>query len=598
MISIKAIGIDLGTSNSVVSIMEDNQPVVIANDIGSRTTPSIVNCDKSDGSFIIGEKAKRKRIIDIDNTISSIKRSMGQRTKIKIGEFDLSPEEISSKILQKLKEDAETYLGEEVTKAVITVPAYFDNDQREATKTAGEIAGLEVLRIINEPTAASLAYGLGKKDGETILVYDLGGGTFDVTILEFGDGLFEVKSTSGDTKLGGDDFDQIVFEYLFDLLPDDVQEYSKKDPAIIARISIAAEKAKIDLSSSKVAEIIEPYLAPGDNGPFSFQHSITRAKFESLIEKTIDKTKVSVDNALKDAGLKPKDIDEVIFVGGSTRIPMVYDKVKSWLGKEPKKGVNPDEVVSMGAAIMGSVLTGDVKDIVLLDVTPLSLCIETKGGVSTRMIERNTTIPVSRSEVFSTAEDGQTMVDIHVVQGERSFVVDNKSLGRFKLTDIPPAPRGIPQIEVTFDIDADGILSVQAKDKATNKEQKIRIEGGSNLSSEEISKILESAEKEKEKDAKKKARIELNNLAEQEIYSAESMLKNNKEQLENLFDEEEPFNKKIEDAIQTVKQNLDSENTDILNQSIEYLRKTMMQAGQKIYENCDDKNNETNEKDF
>ncbi|MBT9283634.1 MAG: molecular chaperone DnaK [Hydrogenibacillus schlegelii] len=520
----KVIGIDLGTTNSVVAVLEGGEPVVIPNAEGSRTTPSAV-AFKPDGERIVGEAAKRQAITNPTRTILSIKRHMGTDYKVEIDGKKYTPQEISAMILKKLKDDAEAYLGEKVEKAVITVPAYFNDAQRQATKDAGRIAGLEVLRIINEPTAAALAYGLDKEDDQTILVFDLGGGTFDVSILEIGGGVFEVKATSGDNHLGGDDFDQAIIDHL-------IAEFKKehgidlsKDPMAVQRLKEAAEKAKKELSSMLSTTISLPFIAADASGPKHLEMTLTRAKFEELTRHLVERTMGPLRQALEDAGLKPQDIDKVILVGGSTRIPAVQEAVKAFIGKEPYKGINPDEVVALGAAIQAGVLAGEVKDVVLLDVTPLSLGIETLGGVFTKIIERNTTIPTSRSQIFTTAADNQTSVEIHVLQGERPLAKDNKSLGRFILEGIPPAPRGVPQIEVKFDIDANGIVHVSAKDLATGKEQKITVHASSGLSEEEIQRMIQEAEQYAEEDKKRKALIELKNEADQLIYSTERTLK-------------------------------------------------------------------------
>ena len=516
----KTIGIDLGTTNSCVCVYEGGEAKVIANPEGNRTTPSVVAFKK--GEIIVGDAAKRQVVTNKD-TVSSVKRLMGTNEKVHVNDKDYTPEEISAMILGDLKKTAEAYLGETVTKAVITVPAYFNDSQRQATKNAGKIAGLEVERIINEPTAAALAYGLDKQDKtEQILVYDLGGGTFDVSILELGDGVFEVKSTSGNNHLGGDDFDKKIVDYL-------VEEFKKengvdltKDKMAMQRLKDASEKAKKDLSGMSTTQISLPFLSQGEDGPLHLELSLTRAKFEDLIRDLVESTKEPVRKALKDAKLSASDIDKVLLVGGSTRIPMVQELVKKELGKEPSKGVNPDEVVAMGAAIQGGVLTGEVDDIVLLDVTPLSLGIETLGGVCTVLIPRNTTIPTSKSQVFSTAADNQPAVDIHILQGERPMAADNKTLGNFQLTNIPAAPRGVPQIEVTFDIDANGIVNVKAKDLGTGKEQSITITSSTNLSDDEIERMRKEAEENKEADAKRKEEADLKNEAEQVIFQTES----------------------------------------------------------------------------
>ena len=519
----KIIGIDLGTTNSCVCVLEAGEPKVIPNKEGERTTPSVVAF--KNGERIVGAAAKRQALTN-PNTISSIKRLIGTDKRTEAEGKEYSPEEISAMILSNLKESAEAYLGESVTKAVITVPAYFNDAQRQATKNAGKIAGLDVERIINEPTAAALAYGLDKQDkNQTILVYDLGGGTFDVSILDLGDGVVEVRSTSGNNRLGGDDFDNKVIDYL-------VSEFEKengidlsKDKMAMQRLKEIAEKAKKDLSSMTSTQVSAPFISQGADGPLHLDMTLTRAKFESLISDLVDSTLEPVRNALKDADLKAKDLDKVIFVGGSTRVPLVYETVMKELGKEPSREVNPDEVVAMGAAIQGGVLTGDVNDIVLLDVTPLSLGIETLGGVMTVLIPRNTTIPTSKSEVFSTAADNQPAVDVHVLQGERSMAADNKTLGRFQLTNIPPAPRGVPQIEVKFDIDANGIVNVTAKDLGTNKEQSITITSSTNLSDDEIERMRKEAEENKEADKKRKEEADTRNEAEQTIFATEKAIK-------------------------------------------------------------------------
>lgn len=543
----KIIGIDLGTTNSAMAVMEGGEPTIIANAEGNRTTPSMVAASKS-GERLVGQSAKRQGVINYENTIFSVKRLIGRSfddpevqrdiklfpyhleksgngVKVKMGDKSYSPEEISAMILGKLKADAEAYLGEKVTEAVITVPAYFNDSQRQATKDAGKIAGLEVKRIINEPTAAALAYGLDKKKDEKIAVYDLGGGTFDISILELGDGVFEVKSTNGDTHLGGDDFDQHIIEWLIEEFKKDQGIDLTSDTAALQRLKEAAEKAKIELSSTMETEINIPFITADQAGPKHLNLKLTRAKLEDIVGDLVEKTLEPVKKALKDAGLSAKEVNEIILVGGMTRMPKVQETVKDFFGKNPLKGVNPDEVVAIGAAIQGGVLGGEVKDILLLDVTPLSLGIETLGGVSTKLIERNTTIPTSKSEVFSTAADNQTSVEVHVLQGEREFAADNKTLGRFILDGIPPAPRGIPQVEVTFDIDANGILNVSAKDKATSKEQKITITASSSLSEEEIEKMQKDAEKNAEEDKKKKELVEAKNMADSLLYTTEKTLK-------------------------------------------------------------------------
>ena len=526
----KIIGIDLGTTNSCVAVMEGGEPVVIANAEGSRTTPSVVAFTK-DGERLVGQIAKRQAITNPDRTISSIKRQMGTSYKVTIDGKNYNPQEISAMILQKLKADAEAYLGETVTQAVITVPAYFSDSQRQATKDAGRIAGLEVLRIINEPTAASLAYGLDKEEAHKILVYDLGGGTFDVSILEIGDGVFEVLATNGDTRLGGDDFDNRVIDYIADTFQRENGIDLKKDRMAFQRLKEAAEKAKIELSGAMTTNINLPFITADATGPKHLDMTLTRAKFNELTADLVEKTIGPMNNALKDAGLTSAQIDKVILVGGSTRIPAVQDAVKKVTGKEPFKGINPDECVAIGAAIQAGVLGGEVKDVLLLDVTPLSLGLETEGHIFTKLIERNTTIPTQKSQVFSTAADGQTTVEIHVLQGERPMAYDNKTLGRFQLTGIPSAPRGVPQIEVTFNIDRNGIVNVSAKDLGTGNEQKVTITASTNMTEEEIQQRVKEAEQFAEADKQKKDEIETLNRADSLIYEMEKQLKDNGDKL-------------------------------------------------------------------
>ena len=582
----KIIGIDLGTTNSCCAVLEAGAPKVIPNPEGGRTTPSVVAF--KNGERIVGDNAKRQAITN-PNTVSSIKRLMGTDKKVELDGKKYTPEEISAMILSYIKDYAESYLGEKVDKAVITVPAYFTDSQRQATKNAGKIAGLEVERIINEPTAAALSYGLDKEEGQTILVYDLGGGTFDVSILELGDGVFEVKATNGNNKLGGDDFDQRIIDYL-------VSEFKKengidlsKDKMAMQRLKEVAEKAKKDLSGVTSTQISAPFITQGsDGGPLHLDVTLSRAKFEDLISDLVESTLEPVQKALKDAKMTKKDIDKVIFVGGSTRIPMVYDLITKELGKEPSREVNPDEVVAMGAAIQGGVLTGDVNDIVLLDVTPLSLGLETLGGVMTTLIPRNTTIPVSKSEVFSTAADNQPAVDIHILQGERPMAADNKTLGNFQLTNIPPAPRGVPKIEVTFDIDANGIVNVKAKDLGTNKEQSITITSSTNLSDDEIEKMRKEAEENKEADEKRKEEAEVKNEAEQLLFQTRKAIKDLGDKVDSKDKEEaEDLAKELEKAIE------DNDIEEIKDKK-EKLQEKAMALSAKVYEEAA-KANQANE---
>lgn len=600
----KIIGIDLGTTNSAMAVMQSGKPEIIANSEGNRTTPSVVAVNKN-GERLVGQVARRQQVTNPKNTVYEVKRLIGRRwedkevqrdiklmgyemvksgngVKVKMGDKEYSPEEISAMVLGKLKADAEKFTGDKVTEAVITVPAYFDDSQRQATKDAGKIAGLEVKRIINEPTAAALAYGLdkgGKKD-EKIAVFDLGGGTFDVSILELGDGVFEVKSTNGDTHLGGADFDRVLVNYF-------AEEFKKEhgidiadDKAAMQRLRDEAEKAKIELSTTNEVEINLPFLTADADGPKHFEHKLTRAKLESLVSELIDKTAIPCEKALKDAKLSASDIDAVVLVGGMTRMPAVQEKVKKIFGKDPMQGVNPDEVVAIGAAIQGGVLQGDVKDVLLLDVTPLSLGIETLGGVATKLIERNTTIPTSKSEVFSTAADNQNQVEIHVVQGEREFVKDNKSLGRFVLDGIPPAPRGVPQIEVTFNLDANGILNVTAKDKGSGKEQSITIQNSGNLDKTEVEKMAKEAEAHAEEDKKKREAIDAKNQLDSAIYQAEKLKEDGKDKIS------EDDVKKLDEAVEAAKKVAGDENADkeAVEKAAKELTDAMMPIGAKMYE--------------
>lgn len=572
----RVIGIDLGTTNSCVAVMEGGEPVVIANAEGNRTTPSVVAY--KNGERIVGEAAKRQAITNPDNTVMSVKRHMGTNHKEIMEGKEYTPEQISAMILQKLKADAESYLGETVTQAVITVPAYFNDSQRQATKDAGKIAGLEVLRIVNEPTAAALAYGMEKSEDQTVLVFDLGGGTFDVSILELSEGFFEVKATSGDNKLGGDDFDQVIMDYL-------VSEFKKehgidlsKDRMAQQRLKDAAEKAKKDLSGVLTTTISLPFITADASGPKHLELNLTRAKFEELSANLVERTMGPTRQALQDAGLTPNEIDRVVLVGGSTRIPAVQEAIKKFTGKEPHKGVNPDEVVALGAAVQAGVLTGDVKDVVLLDVTPLSLGIETLGGVFTKLIDRNTTIPTSKSQVFSTAADNQTSVEIHVLQGERQMAADNKTLGRFNLTDIPPAPRGIPQIEVSFDIDANGIVNVRAKDLGTGKEQRITITSNTGLSDEDIERMVKEAELNAEADKKRKEEVEVRNEADQLVFTTEKTLK----EVEGKVDQSQIDSANA--AKEKVKKALEGGNIEEIKSAKDELSAIVQQISMKLYE--------------
>ena len=573
----KIIGIDLGTTNSCVSVMEGGEAIIIPNVEGNRTTPSVVAFTK-DGERLVGETAKRQAITNPDRTISSIKREMGSNYKIDIDGKDYTPQDISAMILQKLKSDAESYLGEKVTEAVITVPAYFTDAQRQATKDAGKIAGLEVKRIINEPTAAALAYGMDKEHGQhKIMVYDLGGGTFDVSILEVGDGVFEVLATRGNNKLGGDDFDQRIINYIADNFKKENGVDLTQDKMSLQRLKEAAEKAKKELSTTMTTNINLPFISATAAGPLHLNMDLTRAKFNELTHDLVEKTTEPVRMAIKDAGIEAKDIDKVLLVGGSTRIPAVQEAVKQIIGKDPQKDINPDECVAIGASIQGGVLTGEVKDLLLLDVTPLSLGLETLGGVTTRLIERNTTIPTRKSQIFTTASDSQTSVDIHVLQGEREMAADNTTLGRFQLEGIAPAPRGIPQIEVTFDIDANGIVNVSAKDLGTGKEQKITITASSNLSKEDIDKKVKEAEEFAQQDKKKKENIEVKNNADQMIYQTEKLMKD----LEGKISDDEK--KDIEAKLADLKKASEGSDYDDMKKKTEDLTQAFYKVSEKLY---------------
>jgi len=574
----RAVGIDLGTTNSVIAVLEGGDPTVIPNAEGGRTTPSVVSF--KDGEVLVGEVAKRQAITNPDQTVRSVKRHMGTDWSIDVDEKKLTAQEISARILMKLKRDAESFLGDKVTDAVITVPAYFNDSQRQATNEAGQIAGLNVLRIINEPTAAALAYGLDKDTDHTILVFDLGGGTFDVSVLEIGDGVFEVKATSGDTQLGGDDWDQKVIDWLVEGFKNDHGVDLGKDRMALQRLKEAAEKAKIELSTVSETEVNLPFITATSEGPLHLQRKLARSEFQKLTEELLERTKRPFEQAIKDGGIPVGEIDHIVLVGGSTRMPAVQELVKSLTGKDPHRGVNPDEVVAAGAAIQAGVLKGDVKDILLLDVTPLTLGIETKGGVMTRMIERNTTIPTKRSEIFTTAENNQPEVEINVLQGERAMVADNKSLGKFRLTGIPPAPMGIPQIEVVFDIDANGIVNVSAKDQATGKEQTMTITGGSALAQDDIDRMVKDAEAYADEDAKRREAVETRNQAEQLVHQTEKLVE---EQGENMTEDEKSGVDTALAALKLTLENESAETTEIRSQMEELIKASQTMAT-RLYE--------------
>ncbi len=575
----RVVGIDLGTTNSCIAVMEGKEAQVITNAEGERTTPSVVGFSKT-GERLVGRVAKRQAITNPERTIVSIKRKMGTDYSIQIDQKKYSPQEISAMILQKLKADAEAYLGEKITQAVITVPAYFTDSQRQATKDAGKIAGLEVLRIINEPTAAALAYGLDKEDMQTILVFDLGGGTFDVSILEIGDGVFEVKATSGNNRLGGDDFDDKIINWLVEEFKKDNSVDLKNDKMAMHRLKEAAEKAKHELSGVMSTDINIPYITATQEGPLHLERTLTRARFDEMTADLVEKTMGPTRQAMKDSGLNPKQIDKIILVGGSTRIPAVQDAVKNFIGKEPFKGINPDEVVAVGAAIQAGVLSGEVTDVVLLDVTPLSLGIETLGGVFTRIIERNTTIPTSKSQIFTTAADNQPSVDVHVLQGERKMAAGNVTLGRFQLSGIPPAPRGLPQIEVKFDLDVNGIVNVTAKDMATNKEQTITITSSGGLSDDDIDRMVKDAEKFAEEDEKRLEEIEARNTADSLIYQSDKTLKENADKIDDELKNE------LESARDDLKKALEGDDIDTIKSSTEALTQVIYKVSAKLYENA------------